>query len=267
MGDSDHSVERHYDQLAEAWSTIRDGPTKKRVIWPTLEELLPVVDGKRVLDVGCGDGYYAAELADRGADVLGVDVSEEMVRVARDRHGEAIDVRRADVTEGLEFVDDGGFDLILCQHVFSHLPSLEAPLAEFARVLRPDGVLVLSTHHPFHDFRVVRDREYPDLGDTLGMDLEPIVEPDVERSNYHDTERYEIHWGGNDTENPGLYYRRPLSALLQPLLDAGFSLRDLVEPAPDDAFRDEFPELAEELLSRPPRSLCLRAELPPTHDR
>ena len=100
---------------------------------------------RRALDFGCGVGRHARLLADHFEHVVGVDVSEEMVRVARRLN--------ADV-EGLEFVvnagerlagfADEGFDLVHSQLVLQHLPSEEAILgyvAELARVLAPGGLL------------------------------------------------------------------------------------------------------------------------------
>lgn len=260
MDDPSASIADHYDELAEDWETITTGPAKEHVVLPALESLLPDLAGTRVLDAGCGDGHYASWLADRGAEVVGVDVSEEMVAVARERHGDAAEFHRGDLDGTLAFADDGAFDLVCCQHVFSHLPSLDATLSEFARVLRPGGDLVVASHHPFHDFLITREEEYPDTTEALNPDLDPVVVPDETPPNYHETERFRVHWAGPDSQNPGTYYRRPLERLLQPLLDAGFDLREVVEPTPDETFEREYPDLARELRHRPSRAICLRAE-------
>lgn len=263
----DHSIEEHYDHLAGSWHEFTAAPWKADVLWPAVESLLPGLDGARVLDAGCGNGDYAARLADRGASVLGVDASEGMIDAAQERHGDRdrLAFRRADLTEPLAELDalaDDAFDLVCCQHVFSHLQSLETPLGSFARVLRPGGALVVSTHHPLHDYLVVRDREYPDTSDVDGVDVDPLVVPSTAKPRYHDTERFEIHWGGSDSENPGIYYRRSLSELLRPLLDAGFTLDEFVEPVPAGSFEREYPDLTAKVQRRPPRSLCFRGTLP-----
>lgn len=262
MDDEDAAaVERHYDSIADIWADFVRDPTKAHVLWPAVRSLLPPVDGERVLDAGCGNGHYSAWLADRGAEVVGIDASDEMLRTAEDEYGddEQVDFHRARLDEPLESLADDAFDLVLCQHVFSHLPSLETPLSEFARVLRPGGTLVLSTHHPFHDFRVVETETYPDVYAEL-KDVDPVVVSPSDAPNYHETERFEIRWAGPDGSNPGRYYRRSVSDLLEPLLAAGFELRALEEPQPDDAFEAAHPDHASELNRRPPRSICLRAE-------
>ncbi|WP_135364558.1 class I SAM-dependent methyltransferase [Halosimplex halophilum] len=262
----------HYDDLAADWSDYAEVPWRAQVLWPTLTDLLPDLDGLRVLDAGCGDGYHAARLADRGADVLGVDASEAMVDRARERYGDRVDFRRGDLAEGLDYPDDGGFDLILCQHVLSHVADLEPVAAEFARLLRPGGGVVLSTHHPFHEYLVVREESYPDARAIDGLDAQPAIDADGRSPTYADTERYELYWGGevpaegsdgddDGVAEPTVFHRRPLDALAGPLFDAGFALADLREPDLSERLDPELVDEVPELLDRPPRSLCLRAEL------
>ncbi|WP_415380418.1 class I SAM-dependent methyltransferase [Halosimplex sp. TS25] len=269
----DRSVESHYDVLADDWSEYAGVPWREQVLWPTLEALLPDLDSQRVLDAGCGDGHYAARLADRGADVVGVDASEGMVDVARERYGDCAEFRRGDLAEGLDFLDTDSVDLVCCQHVLSHVPDLEPVAAEFARLLRSGGSVVLSTHHPFHEYLVVRDETYPDTRAIDDLDARPAVRADSQPSTYRETERYELYWSGSvpadppdgngedGEEAPATFYRRPLDALTGPLFDAGFALRDLREPDLTERLDDDLVDGDSALARRPPRSLCLRAEL------
>ncbi|MFC7193995.1 class I SAM-dependent methyltransferase [Halosimplex aquaticum] len=262
-----------YDALADDWSEYAQVPWREQVLWPVLDELLPDLDGVRALGAGCGDGHYAARVADRGADVLGVGASEGMVETARERHGDRAEFHYGDLTDGLGAVDDDGVDLVVCQHVLSHVPDLDAAAAAFARVLRPGGSLVCSTHHPFHEFLVVRDEEYPDTRTIDGLGARPAVRVETHPPTYGETERYEIYWGGsgpaeepdNDGEQAGAtpttFYRRPLDALTGPLFDAGFALRDLREPDLTERLDDDLIDEDSPLARRPPRSLCLRADL------
>lgn len=259
MEDSSRPVVDHYDDLADHWKTIATGPGKAHILFPAIKSLLPALDGTEILDAGCGDGLYSHWLAERGGEVVGIDVSQRMIDVATERDGDDVAFECADLTEAIPAADDS-FDLVVCQHVFSHLPALETPLAEFARVLRPDGHLVLSTHHPFHDFLVTREQTCSRTYEALDADLDPLVRPEREPPRYHETERFQIQWGGAEGEaEPGTYFRRPLEGLLQPLLDAGFELREIREPTPDETFRTDHPTLAAELEHRPSRSICLRA--------
>ena len=108
--------------------------------------LLGDLQGKRVLDVGCGTGLWSVYLASLGADVTGIDVSGGSIDVARRRaalHGVSNRVRATRMSAlALDFPDDA-FDLIHGQDILHHLPG--APFArEMARVLAPDGHAVFS---------------------------------------------------------------------------------------------------------------------------
>jgi 2-polyprenyl-6-hydroxyphenyl methylase/3-demethylubiquinone-9 3-methyltransferase len=106
--------------------------------------LLAHVDpGMRVLDVGCGEGVFAAELARAGAQVVGIDAAEEPLRRARARHPE-LDLRLVD-GEGEWPLPDAGFDVVWAGEVIEHVADTAAWLSEVRRVLRSGGALLLST--------------------------------------------------------------------------------------------------------------------------
>jgi SAM-dependent methyltransferase len=103
----------------------------------------------RALDAACGTGRHARHLVDRGHEVLGVDLSAEMLRRA------AVNVPEARFAEG-DLRDlpgpDGDFDLAVCALALAHLPDVGAGIAELARVLRPGGRLVVSVLHPLQAY-------------------------------------------------------------------------------------------------------------------
>jgi SAM-dependent methyltransferase len=120
----------------------------------------PYCVGKRVLDAGCGVGYGSAFLGEGARSVVGVDVSDEAIDYARARYGG----RNVEFTVGdLQQLgqDDAEFDAVVAFEVIEHLPHPERFVAEARRVLKPDGVLVVSTpradrgherpENPFHE--------------------------------------------------------------------------------------------------------------------
>jgi len=108
------------------------------------ERLLDAADvrrGARVLDVACGPGYVAAAAARRGASVVGVDVAEAMLALARRAHPE-LELLAADA-EDLPFAD-ATFDAVVANFLLLHLGRPERAVTGFARVLRPGGRVALT---------------------------------------------------------------------------------------------------------------------------
>ncbi len=139
-----------FEQLARGWWDAT-GPMR------TLHDINPArldyisnhapLDGRRVLDVGCGGGILTEALARRGATVQGLDAGEEVIRVALQHARETgleIPYRAAQLED---FADDnaGSFDLVTCMELLEHVPDPEQMLRDCARVLVPGGHLFLAT--------------------------------------------------------------------------------------------------------------------------
>ena len=101
--------------------------------------------GARILDAACGEGYGSALLAGAADSVTGVDISAEAIQHARRRYGhlENLQFETADCTS-LPF-GDGEFDQVVSFETLEHLAGQEALLAEFRRVLKHDGFLIISS--------------------------------------------------------------------------------------------------------------------------
>ena len=120
------------------------------------------VDGRRVLDAACGEGYGAALLAGVARSVVGVDVDAAVVAAATARYGQRpnLSFEAASVTR-LPLAD-ASVDAVVSFETIEHLPAADQPqmLAEFARVLAPGGILILSSpNRP--EYSVARDYANP----------------------------------------------------------------------------------------------------------
>jgi SAM-dependent methyltransferase len=118
--------------------------------WPALEALLPELRGLRVVDLGCGFGWFCRWARQQGAaEVLGVDVSEKMLARARATTADAaITYVQADL-ETVEF-RKAAFDLAYSSLALHYLANLEGLFATVHRVLAPGGHLVFSAEHPIY---------------------------------------------------------------------------------------------------------------------
>ncbi|HEX7272317.1 MAG TPA: class I SAM-dependent methyltransferase, partial [Casimicrobiaceae bacterium] len=101
--------------------------------------------GKRVLDCACGEGYGSMLLAGVAASVIGVDIDGPAIRHAAARYGEQTNLGFVQGSCTRLPLGDASMDLLVSFETIEHLAEQEAMLAEFARVLGPSGVLVLSS--------------------------------------------------------------------------------------------------------------------------
>jgi 2-polyprenyl-3-methyl-5-hydroxy-6-metoxy-1,4-benzoquinol methylase len=222
-----------YADIADRYAAAVDAkPHNAHYERPATLSVLPPLAGVRVLDVGCGPGWYAEHLVGQGATVTAFDAAPRFVELTRARVGDRARVLQADLAQPLDFAPDAAFDLVLCPLVLHHVEDWGAVLAELARVLRPAGLLVFSTHHPFMDWQLFRT------------------------ADYFATELLEDDWGiGKVT-----FYRRPLTAMADALAGARFVIERLAEPRPTEDFRRADPVSYEKLL-RNPWFLVVRARL------
>jgi len=224
-----------YEALAEAYAArIDTKPHNAYYERPATLSLLPDVKGKRVLDAGCGPGVYAEWLVDHGAEVVAFDVSAKMVQFAKERLDAKAKVLQADLGQPLDFLEDFSFDLVLSTLALDYVRDWHKTFKEFYRVLRPSGKLVFSVGHPFAELML------------RGT------------GNYFKTELVDYEWTGFGTPVCVPSYRRPLGAVINPLLEAGFALERILEPIPTEQFKREVPQDYEELSKRS-GFLCLQA--------
>jgi SAM-dependent methyltransferase len=134
----------------------------------TLLDLAGVGEGDRVLDVATGTGAVAAAAVARGAQVTGVDISEEMLRVARER----VPAARFLAADAEELDLDEGFDAVLAGFLVNHLPRPERAVRAWAALLAPGGRLAFSLWE-----RPERNRFFGLIGDAIG-DLANDAVPD-----------------------------------------------------------------------------------------
>ena len=133
------------EKLAEQMEVVyrsRDVLQRRRLVY----EALGAAPGERILDVGCGPGFYASELLDQvGPDgsVVGLDASPQMLAVAAHRTEGRSNVAFHEADATSLPVEDGGFDRALSVQVLEYVADIEAALRELHRALRPGGSVVI----------------------------------------------------------------------------------------------------------------------------
>lgn len=124
---------------------------QNKVILPNLLRMAKVAKGERVLDLGCGEGFFARELAKTGALVVGTDIAKELIAQARAKGGAEYFVSPANK---LGFAKDGEFDLVTCVLALQNIEDLAGTLKEVRRLLKKNGRFIFVVNHPA--FRVLK---------------------------------------------------------------------------------------------------------------
>ena len=258
----DHTRARQaWDQIADAWAErVRTGTDHNRVhvLDPATLALLGDVSGKRILDASCGEGRFARMMATRGAHVTAVDISPRMIELAR-REEQAqllgIEYHVGDLAD-LSFLPAGGFDVALSYMCLIDVADYRAAIAQIARVLRRGGRFVFSISHPCftmpgsdwersvpNSFRDA-DKLYRKVDNYFQRTATPLkIWPTFPAQTTH--------------------HHRPLSDYAAALRDAGFLIRDLVEPTPDLKLVEQL-DYWREWFRAPPFVIfdCVKVELP-----
>jgi SAM-dependent methyltransferase len=199
--------------------------------WPSLQALLPDLGGRRIVDLGCGYGWFCRWAREHGAErVLGLDVSERMLaRAAEMTSDPGITYRRADL-ERLD-LGDQQFDFAYSSLALHYIDNLSGLLAEIHRALAPGSRFVFSVEHP-----IVTAPEK--AGWSLG--------PDGRRTWPVDSYQKEGPRRTNWLADGVIKQHRTLGTTLNLLIRLGFAIAHVEEWASSDAQIAARPEWAEE---------------------
>jgi ArsR family transcriptional regulator len=149
-------VKAFFDRVASDWDTMRIAYYDERVI-DRLGEFADLTPDMVVADVGTGTGFVAAGIAPRVSQVIGIDISERILEVARSNLDELgignVELRVGDITE-LPVPDDS-VDAAFANMVLHHAEDPAAMLTEMARIVRPGGVVAIcdEVEHPWEWMR------------------------------------------------------------------------------------------------------------------
>jgi SAM-dependent methyltransferase len=209
--------------------------------------LLPGLEGRRVLDLGCGMGQLAAHLAEAGAaEVIGVDISERMLALAATTHAHPRVTYLRHAIESVTFPADR-FDLVVSSLAFHYVEDYAGLVRRIAEWLAPGGVLVYSTEHPI----------YTAVDPATGW----VLDGDGKRMHwaldrYGDEGGRDQHWFVEGVRK----YHRTLATLVNGLVDAGLAVERVLEPVPDEETLRRRPDFVDEY--RRPTFLLVRAARP-----
>lgn len=213
-----------YEDLAENYDAlIEHKPHNAYYDRPNTLKLIGEVNGKTILDAACGPGIYAQILLEQGASVTGFDISPRMVQLAKERNKNSGKFFVHDLAAPMKTLKNESFDMVVCALAFHYLEDWKSAMQEFCRVLKPNGVLVISIEHPFFEYLYFKSKKY------------------------FEVEAVKAIWSGFGKRIKMHSYRRPLMECIQPITNNGFYIDQLIEPKPVPEFekydRRHFKEL------------------------
>lgn len=213
-----------YDKIGEDYAKADQTPWNMHYERPNTLSLLPNVAGLRVLDSGCGAGWYTEWLVRHGAKVTAMDFSPKLVNFTKNRVQNA-NVKHADLEKPLDFLENESVDLVIAPLILHYLKDWSLPMSEFNRILSLGGNLVFSIHHPFTEWKALN------------------------KKNYFECSFLEDYW--KNLKKTVHYYGRPLTDIFGAVTNAGFVIEKILEPMPEKKFEELDSENYELLMSEP----------------
>ncbi len=221
----DKDVIRSWEERSIEWdSWIGEGGDNNRILNsdPVLWEMLGDVNGKIILDAGCGNGYLSVKMANSGAKVTGVDVSENMILYANEKARKEKGKNNSELNFicdsclSLETQQDDFFDIVVSNYVLMDVSDVESAIKSFYRVLKKGGVCINVFSHPCFGSPILPER------------LEDNSVRFTWTSSYFDSLKFRQEWGPFKTEF--ISFHRPLSYYFKIFKDAGYTVVDFQEP-------------------------------------
>ena len=218
----DLELDGGWSDSAEAWIALApEHATRKLLLDPILLAEAGDVAGKRILDLGCGEGRFSHILAGRGARTVGIDPIRRLIEEACSKASTA---ERYVMGSGdaLPFAGES-FDLVAAYLCLIDIPDFRAAMRESARVLRPGGTLLVAN--------------VSNLASSSGA---PVYDAEGNFAyyaidNYLEEHAVTLEWAGLRIRN----WHRPLSDYMDAYLGAGLVLKRYIEPRPDESLRGD----------------------------
>jgi 2-polyprenyl-3-methyl-5-hydroxy-6-metoxy-1,4-benzoquinol methylase len=208
-----------YDDIAEWYDGyLSENTPYQEVVLPTLLKFVGNVQGQRICDLGCGQGWLTRELARKGAQMTGIDLSDQLLTIARqyeEREPLGIVYRQGDA-QRVEAFAEGEFDGCMCIWSLVDIPDLQAVFQSMRRLLKPGGWLIFAIAHPCFEAPNAR---WITLDD----------ETRARAVHTYDSETFWKSERGGVRTRVGAYHRT-LSAYLNMLVNDGFVFEQMWEP-------------------------------------
>jgi Methylase involved in ubiquinone/menaquinone biosynthesis len=215
----------------EGYKRIRENESNANILIekPSLFSLCPKLNGKAVLDLGCGYGENCNEFEKRGAKkVIGIDISEKMLLVAKEKN---MNDTITYIQMCMEDIGDlrENFDVVFSSLAIHYVNDFPKLCNDIYKLLNPNGYFIFFQENPINTCFTNGNRWTKDIsGNVLYANL----------SNYSIDGVRKSKWFVDNV----IKYHRTFSTIINSLVEAGFMIEKILEPIPDLKIRNEHPE-------------------------
>jgi ubiquinone/menaquinone biosynthesis C-methylase UbiE len=223
----EHTLKTSYNKIASEYLFSRTkakgltGFQNRNMERPMMFSLVPKnLKNKKLLDIGCGPGVHIKEYSKRGANCVGIDISDEMIKLAK-KH-----CPQGEFYVGSAYklnVKNNTYDIVTASLLLDHIKDINKAIKEIKRVLKKNGLLIFSVPHPITNvFRDTKKKSF------------------ILTNSYYDKKIKHYNISGSGLKFPG--YPRILEEYFQALINQGFSLEDFRENQIKKSWKKQYPE-------------------------
>lgn len=241
MKENKYDQESFFEKYAQM-SRSKEGLTAAGE-WKTLKGMLPELEGTRILDLGCGYGWHCIYAMEQGAaGVVGVDISEKMLDVARLKTAYQQVEYICSAVEDVDFETES-FDVVISSLALHYVPDFDLVAQKVNRWLKRGGSFVFSVEHPIFTAYGTQDWYRDSEGEILHFPVD----------NYFWEGRRIANFLGEEV----VKYHKTLTTYINGLISSGFDVKEVIEPQPSQQMLDAIHEMKNEL--RRPMMLIISA--------
>lgn len=204
------NVLKQWEKAAQKFANAQEDSRYANVNKTIVKKRFRQFHGDKVLDLGCGYGYYTNYFNEIGANAIGVDGAQNMVNIAKSKYP-TNEFLVVDLMKPLPF-DDNFFDVVFCNQVLMDIESIDTVLSESYRILKKNGIFYYSIVHPaFYNGKWQEDEK----GYKYAKSISAYLTPYKSKNDY---------WGET------AHYHRSFSYYLNSASTVGFILVHTEEP-------------------------------------
>lgn len=230
-----NEIEKNWDEMSMAYENFTEDEDSYSytIEWPCIQKMLPKLDGKKVLDLGCGTGRFSFLFEkENPLSILGVDISEQMLNIAKNKalnRNSKVKFIQYDISN-LNTYNNEKFDFIFSSTTFHYIRDLNGLFNNIYNLLDEKGICIVSLMHPVYtsQYPVDKNGEFPSDDEWIVRYLDKskraYIQPWIE---YND----------NIKDYLSTSYHHTVSDYFNAIISVGFRIEKVEEPFPPEDWK------------------------------